>query len=275
MNKSIVIFFILLSFFACQKKKESQSHVVNLKCEHLNNPLGIDATNPRFSWQMESEENGTNQNAYQIIIGTDEHFLAEGNIWNSGKINSDANLVAYGGPALQPFTKYFWGVQLWDNHGSYAVSEVSTFETGLMKMSNWKGSWITDTRDVDLKPAPYFRKEFQTNKKVKSAKAYVVAAGLFELSINGHKIGDHKMDPTYTRFDRRNLYVTHDVTQALTEGKNAIGVLLGNGWYNHQSTAVWYFHEAPWRARPKFCMDLRIEYQNGSKIGRASCRERV
>lgn len=255
---------MLISFFACKQNDEQTSHVTNLKCEHLHNPLGIDAENPRFSWQIKSDANGTEQVAYQIIIGIDEHFLAEGNVWNSGKVNADDNLVVYSGPALEPFTKYFWGIQIWDTHGSHAVSDVSTFETGMMVMSNWKGSWITDTRDIDLKPAPYFRKDFRTEKKVNSARAYVAAAGLFELTVNGQKIGDHKLDPTYTRFDRRNLYVTHDVTEALNNGLNSIGVLLGNGWYNHQSTAVWYFHEAPWRARPKFCMDLRIEFENGS-----------
>ncbi len=77
-------------------------------------------------------------------------------------------------------------------------------------------------------------------------------------------IGNHRLDPMYTRFDRRVLYVTHDVTAQLKNGNNAIGVLLGNGWYNHQSTAVWYFHEAPWRARSAFCMDLRITYEDGT-----------
>ena len=90
-------------------------------------------------------------------------------------------------------------------------------------------------------------------------------AGLYELSLNGRKTGDHRLDPMYTRFDRRTLYVTYDVTGQLQMGENAIGVLLGNGWYNHQSTAVWYFDKAPWRARPKFCMDLRIVYEDGTE----------
>ena len=68
----------------------------------------------------------------------------------------------------------------------------------------------------------------------------------------------------YTRFDRRTLYVAYDITKSIQEGKNALGVLLGNGWYNHQSTAVWYFDQAPWRARPRFCMDIRISYTDGS-----------
>ena len=85
---------------------------------------------------------------------------------------------------------------------------------------------------------------------------------MYELFINGQRIGNHRLDPTYTRFDRRNLYVTYDVTSMLNSDISAIGVLLGNGWYNHQSTAVWDFHKAPWRARPKFCLNLRITYEN-------------
>ncbi|MDR2234411.1 MAG: glycoside hydrolase family 78 protein, partial [Tannerella sp.] len=97
------------------------------------------------------------------------------------------------------------------------------------------------------------------------ARAYIAAAGLYELYINGEKIGNHRLDPMYTRFDRRNLYVTYDVTQQLQQGQNAVGVLLGNGWYNHQSTAVWFFDRAPWRDRPAFCMDIRITYEDGSQ----------
>lgn len=142
--------------------------------------------------------------------------------------------------------------------------ETSKFETGMIEQTNWKGKWITDTHDYNVKPAPFFRKEFSIATEIESARAYIAVAGLYELSINGRRIGDHRLDPTYTRFDRRNLYVTYDVTENLRQGENAIGVLLGNGWYNHQSTAVWYFDKAPWRARPKFCLDLRITYSDGS-----------
>ena len=238
--------------------------VVNLKCEHLINPIGIDSKNPRFSWQLVSKMNGIAQEAFQIILGTDSLFTEESQIWDSGKIDLDKNRTVYNGPVLKPFTRYFWGVQLWDNQGTHSISEISTFETGLMNISNWKGSWITDTRDINLKAAPYFRKEFKPHKKILSARAYVAVAGLYELFINGNKIGNHRLDPMYTRFDRRTLYVTHDVTAFINNEENAIGILLGNGWYNHQSTAVWYFDEAPWRARPKFCLDLRIEYDDGS-----------
>ena len=264
MKKLSILSFILIGVFACQTSEKSTFEVINLKCEHLIDPLGIDAKKPRFSWQMKSDTRGICQSSYQIRVSTDEHFLPESMVWDSGIIDSNQILVSYNGPGLNPFSKYYWGVQVWDNHGNHAVSQIASFETGMLEMVNWKGAWITDTRDIHLKNAPYFRKEFEIGEKVKSARVYVAGAGLFELSINGQKAGDHKLDPTYTRFDRRNLYVTHDITDLIKRGINALGIVLGNGWYNHQSTAVWYFHEAHWRARPKFCLDLRIEYQDGS-----------
>lgn len=253
----------ILLMYACQQKKQNFT-IVNLTCEHLTNPLGIDAKTPRFSWQQQSKEAGSAQSSYQVKVWREEQTVKKTILWDSGQILSDANMVVYSGAALQPFTKYQWQVTVQDNTGAVSDSDVAEFETGMMEMKNWKGHWINDTRDIDLKPAPYFRKEFQVSKELKSARAYIAVAGLYELSINGERISDHRLDPMYTRFDRRTLYLTHDVTAQLKNGQNAIGVLLGNGWYNHQSTAVWYFHEAVWRAHPKFCLDLRLEYTDGS-----------
>ncbi|OZI09351.1 alpha-rhamnosidase [Siphonobacter sp. BAB-5385] len=237
----------------------------NLTCEHLKNPLGIDAPQPRFNWHMEDSRPGARQTAYQLFVSTDSVQVQKTALWQSGKITSGLNQAVYKGPALKPYTKYYWAVVLWDQDGKVAPqSSVASFETGLMNQLNWKGSWISDSRDSKIKPAPYFRKAFQTTKKIRSARAYVAAAGLYELFINGQKVGNHRLDPMYTRFDRRTLYVTYDVTKQLQEGKNAIGILLGNGWYNHQSTAVWYFDQAPWRSRPSFCLDVRVTYEDGS-----------
>ncbi len=252
-------FFSLCTFAQCS--------VSVLKCEYLLNPVGIDAAKPRLSWQLEDSRRGAKQTAFDVIVGTDSIAVAKGtgNIWQTGRMNKDLQLLTYAGKALAPFTKYFWAVKIWDKDGKpSAIRMVASFETGMMQQGNWKGAWISDSRDINIKPAPYFRKSFSLNKKIKTARAYIAVAGLYELYINGEKIGDHRLDPMYTRFDRRTLYVTYDVTAQLQNGKNAVGVLLGNGWYNHQSTAVWYFHEAPWRNRPAFCMDLRITYEDGS-----------
>ncbi|GAB2796266.1 glycoside hydrolase family 78 protein [Rhabdobacter roseus] len=239
---------------------------VGLRCEYLPNPLGIDASRPRLSWYLQDTRPGARQRAYQIRVGTDSLAVGrgQGTSWQSTQTKTDQSLVTYQGKALEPFTRYFWSVTVWDKDNKPATSAVASFETGLMDAKNWQGTWISDGNDVALKPAPYFRKVFTAAKKIKSARAYVAVAGLYELYLNGQKIGNHRLDPTYTRFDRRTLYLTHDVTAQLQAGQNAIGVLLGNGWYNHQSTAVWYFDKAPWRARPTFCLDLRITYEDGS-----------
>ncbi|GAA4313183.1 glycoside hydrolase family 78 protein [Mucilaginibacter gynuensis] len=209
---------------------------------------------------------GALQKAYQVYVGTDsaEVSRGKGDAWETDKVSSAAGLVAYNGKTLNAFTKYYWRVDVWDKEDVRSSSAVTSFETGMGTMRNWQGTWITDEHDMKTKPAPYFRKVFEAGKKIKSARAYIAVAGLYELSINGQKIGNHRLDPMYTRFDRRNLYVTYDVTAQLQSGKNAIGVLLGNGWYNHQSTAVWDFDKAPWRNRPTFCLDLRITYEDGS-----------
>jgi alpha-L-rhamnosidase len=263
----ITLSFTLLSLSTSYLSAQTPCIPVSLTCEYLVNPLGIDAAHPRLTWQLQDTRFDAKQNSYQIIIGTDSAEVSKGagNYWQTGEVHSATQLVTYAGKALQPFTRYYWTVQVWDKDGHPSpLAAVSSFETGMMESSNWKGSWISDSRDIHIKPAPYFRKTFLLNKKIKSARAYIAVAGLYELYINGNKIGDHRLDPMYTRFDRRTLYVTHDITNTLQTGKNAIGVLLGNGWYNHQSTAVWYFHEAPWRQRPTFCMDVHITYEDGS-----------
>ncbi|UYQ91954.1 alpha-L-rhamnosidase N-terminal domain-containing protein [Chitinophaga horti] len=256
------LFLIALLVTASAAAQVRAANPVNLKCEYLVNPIGLDAKQPRFTWQMNDKRPGAAQSAYQLFVYSD----AQGKqlVWQTDKINGQDILATYQGKPLSPFSKYWWKVQLWDHAGKSSQSPLASFETGMMGDA-WQGKWITDTDDKDLKPAAYFRKTFPAARKIASARAYIAVAGLYELYINGEKIGNHRLDPMYTRFDRRNLYVTYDVTKQLQSGTNAIGVLLGNGWYNHQSTAVWDFHNAPWRARPAFCLDLRITYSDGSQ----------
>ncbi|ANI90810.1 alpha-rhamnosidase [Arachidicoccus ginsenosidimutans] len=258
--KLLFLFFLSISVFS------AQAQVVGLKCEYLENPIGIDNIHPRFVWHIPDATSGVFQSAYQIAVGTDSISVSKGtgNFWETGKVDSSVNLITYRGKKLQPFTKYYWRVSVWKNGDKHPVSSTASFETGMLSEANWRGWWISDGEDRNIKPAPYFRRVFDASKSIKSARAYIAAAGLYELYINGKKIGNHRLDPAYTRFDRRNLYVTYDVTQNLQEGKNAIGVILGNGWYNFQTQAVWDYERAPWRNRPAFCFDLRITYSDGS-----------
>ena len=239
---------------------------VALQCEHLRNPLGIDNPTPRLAWRLLDPRQGARQTAYRVVVGTDSAAVAQGkgNVWDSGRRPTPDMLLTYDGPALQPLTRYYWQVRVWDKDQMPSTSETASFETGLMQTHPWQGTWIDDGHDIHYRPAPYFRKTFRAPKPILRARAYIAAAGLYELHINGRRIGNHRLDPLYTRFDRRNLYVTYDVTPQLQPGDNTIGVLLGNGWYNHQSLAVWDFHRAPWRNRPAFLLNLRITYTDGT-----------
>lgn len=265
--KSLKLLLPLVILLASCEPKEPVCIPYDLKCEYLVNPIGVDVNQPRLLWKIRDKRFGAAQQGYKIVMGTDSAAVKKGigDQWNSVQENNTNMLIRYQGKPLLAHTKYYWNVQVWDKNGKLGKrSPLASFETGLMGQSNWKGSWISDSRDENLKPAAYFRKEFTSEKKIKSARAYVAVAGLFECSINGKQVGDHRLDPNYTRFDRRTAYLSYDVTHLIQQGVNALGVLLGNGWYNHQSTAVWYFHEAPWRARPKFCLDLRLEYEDGT-----------
>lgn len=254
---------VMLSYISVSA---ANGFLYDLRCEYLNNPIGIDETAPRLTWKINDTRDGAKQTAYRVLVGLDSAAVAEGNgeQWDSGELTSDAISVRYAGKVLKPFIRYYWTVEGKDAAGKpYEKAPIASFETGMLG-TKWKGAWISDGQSIDRRPAPYFRKTFQADKPIKEARAYIAVAGLYQLYLNGKRVGDHRLDPMYTRFDRRTLYVTHDVTALIGQGANAVGVVLGNGWYNHQAMAVWNFDRAPWRNRPTFCMDLRITYEDGT-----------
>lgn len=166
-----------------------------------------------------------------------------------------------------------------------AIDTTTTWKTSQKKWAGWNQPGFDDAgwdraRDVasagfapwgrvalpsNAPPAPLLRKTFGIGKPVASARAYVSGLGYFELFINGKRIGDHVLDPGFTRYDRRVLYVTHDVTSAVREGANAIAVILGNGWYSPHAQDVWGFHRAPWKNPPRLLLQLRVRYADGSE----------
>ena len=262
-----LVFFIVSIFLQSFVTAVAQTAAItNTRCGYLINPLGIDDNQPRFTWQMDDAGQNVSQTSYQLFVGTDSLSVLhqKGEAWESGKTSEAINLSTYHGKPLQPFTKYYWAVAVETSNNKQLQSSVASFETGMLSMLNWQGWWISDDKSIDVKPAPYFRKTFSVSKKIVKARAYIAVAGLYELYINGNRIGDHYLDPMFTRFDQRNLYVTYDVTAQLKDGGNAIGIMLGNGWYNFQSKAVWDYERAPWRNRPAFCLDVKITYNDGS-----------
>ena len=180
---TIIKNFITLVFIGLASNTHSQNDllsVYDLKSEYLVNPIGLDVKTPRFTWKIKDQRRGAIQKAYKISVGTDSTKVAEGNgsHWNTGKINSDNQMIVYSGKVLQAFQKYYWSLTVWDkNNEKVQSNRLSSFEMGMMESSNWRGSWISDSRDINKKESPYFRKEFNNQKKNKKGKSIYCCCG--------------------------------------------------------------------------------------------------
>ena len=199
----------------------------NLRCEYLTNPLGIDVTQPRFAWVLEHSERGETQSAYQVLVATSAENLSrdQGDAWDSGKVASDdSTQIAYAGKALESGHRYYWKVRTWDKGGAAsAYSQPAWFEMGLLSAGDWKGEWIGGANQL--------RTEFNLAGPVMRARATIAGVGYYELHINGARIGSSVLDPAWTTYEKRVLYATYDVTPYVQSGANAIGVMLGQGWF--------------------------------------------
>ena len=196
----------------------------------MENPVGLDILQPRFSWQLSSDKRNVQQLAYEIKV-VDGKSVA----WSSGRQETDASVhVPYAGTALKSGKKYTWQVRVWDNSGKPSLwSSPANFQMALLDPADWKASWIEPgyKEDTVMRPSPMFRKEFTSGKKIVSAMAYITAHGMYEAEINGQRVGDAYLTPGWTAYKKRIQYQVYDVTPLLKSGKNAIGITLGNGWY--------------------------------------------
>jgi alpha-L-rhamnosidase len=236
-----------------------------LQCEYADNPIGIDALSPRFTWSY-SDKSGFRQHDFQLSIATNSTALSSGNadFWASEKITGNQQRIAYTGAAsLQSHQRYFWRVTSRDANGKSYQSPIRSFEMGKLSPNDWSAVWITDANDKEYEPAPLFRKGFNIDKKVEYATVSISGTAYYEMFLNGQRVGNSYLDPGYTHYDKRILYVTHDVTSLLNKGVNAAAVVLGNGFYNCQSKAVWDFERARWRNRPRLLCEINIRYTDG------------
>lgn len=210
--------------------------ITALQVEYFQNPIGIDSASPRLSWQMQSSTRGTEQSAYEIRVAADEKSLAAGRdlLWDSGKILSDQSTQqAYDGPVLESRRRYFWQVRVWDEHDqSGGWSRIGWWEMGLLAVRDWTGDWIAPPIEQSNAHRPsMLRREFRLGGTVARARLYVTSHGLYELSLNGQRVGDLVFTPGWTSYSHRLQYQTYDVTNQLKSGDNAMGAYLGDGWY--------------------------------------------
>jgi len=212
--------------------------ITNLRTEYKINPVGIDVQQPRLSWEITSERLNVMQANYQIRVAATIKDLKSGSnlLWNTGKVNSDQSIhLPYQGPALNSGKRIYWQVRIWDNDDTpSAWSKFAYWEMGLLHPSDWQASWISQAKEQDIsgsRPCPIFRKEFMVDKEISSARAYVTCLGLYEMELNGQRVGDQVFTPGWTSYNNRLQYQTYDITQYLKTGKNTVGATIGNGWY--------------------------------------------
>lgn len=232
---SVLLLFQILSFVCLAQVK-----VNHLLTENRVNPLGLEVTQPRFSWQLTTTKRNVMQTAYELRVSENASDLTKGKslIWNTGKVTADSSVhVAYQGESLASGKQYFWQVRIWDNQGkSSSWSEPAFWQMAFLDpASEFKAQWIEPgfQEDTTQRPSPVFRKEFSTQegKKIASATAYITAHGLYEAQLNGQRIGDAYLTPGWTSYHKRLQYQVYDVSDLLQTGENAIGVTLASGWY--------------------------------------------
>ena len=248
---------------------------VDLKCESLIEPIGIDAPRPRFSWLPVSPDRGQAQTGYSLIVSSARELCEReiGDFWESGPVENERfDTIEYVGDPLLSCTRYFWRVRWRDKSGEESAwSDIATFMTGFLYEGDWKARWIgaREVREFKSKGnvllgeaggddiqthAVYLRKEFELREKAAMALAFVSGLGCYELRVNGKKVGDRVLDPGWTDYKKRALYSTYDITE-LVGTKNAVGVILGNG--RHVKS---FGYDAP-----KMTCRIEIETESGER----------
>jgi len=293
----------LLSSFMMEAVPNVSVFPVNLKCELTPNPIGIDVPNPDFSFILKSiddSKRGLKQTAYQILVSSSESLSIknEGDMWNSGKILSDKMaFLTYNGKKLGSSQKYWWKVRVWDQDDRVSDwSEKACWTMGILNGNEWEAQWISAKgagkyaikyssarQDINVardiveyrkadKPGPndpnyssmLLRKEFVVKPSLKRAVVHICGLGHYELNINGKKVGNYLLAPGWTDYRYTALYDSYDVTEMLSEGRNAMGMILSNGMYNIQFDSIRYVKflnsYGPLMAKAQ----LHLEYSDGS-----------
>jgi alpha-L-rhamnosidase len=279
MKKLLIILLAILSLTASAAKKKvvkPDVSVGNLRVENLEQPLGIDTADPRFSWQITSIKQDVHQTAYQIIVSDDE-----GEVWNTGKVDSDQQLwVPYAGKQLKSGTFCSWKVKVWTTAGESDWSSEECFSIGLLDEGKWSGYWIGlerllpgEERGMHTRMAArYLRKEYQLkDKELKRATAYVAGIGLHEFYVNGQRMGDGVLQPVPSDYRKTIYYNTYDITESINnyplvcEGAGkciCLGIVLGNGRYfpmqQHKPYKIHTF------GFPKCRINVIVEYTDGT-----------
>lgn len=209
-----------------------------LLCEHLENPLGIGTAEPRLSWTLTSKSPVQRQQRYRLLVAEDGVALDEGGkageaFWDSGEVSTSQSLNQPIGLSLKSQTRYHWKVKVFGEGGSETKwSPMQTFETAFLE-GEWKPNWVGRKRtDGEDRRPTLLRRTFSVTGEVVRARLTISALGLYDVEVNGQGISEDRLVPGWTNYHVRNQYLTYDLGPFLESGSNAIGVLLGDGWYS-------------------------------------------
>ena len=225
---------------------------IRIKTEFLTNPIGVDFTYPLITWNCEG---GVKQTAYRIVASSG---------WDSGKVQSDSMRATYP-EELKSREIVDYTITIWDENDQKGEPSTASFEMGLLQPSDWQAKWISGNYSVNpLKkyPVDCFKKEFDTT-DIKKARIYATACGLYEIELNGKRVGDYVLAPGHTDYRKSVQYQTYDVTDLLKNGKNTITALLADGWYRG-SCGAWGLKNQ-YGIQTKLLIQLEIEKDDGSR----------
>jgi alpha-L-rhamnosidase len=272
LRHSIGITLVVLLLVACASSQQLQAasaSITGLKCEYKSNPLGIDVRQPRLGWRVLAPGRGWSQSAYQIRVARDPADLNRGSqlVWDTGKVASPESAHrVYAGPDLTAGKRYYWQVRAWDAQDQpTSWSEIARWEMGLLREQDWQASWIEPDLKEDVtrsNPCPMLRKEFDVKEEVKAARAYVTSLGLYEAHLNGKRVGDQMLTPGWTSYQDHLQYQTYDITSSLQKGRNAVGVILGDGWY--RGNLAFSGQRNTYGDRVALLLQISIEYSDGT-----------
>jgi alpha-L-rhamnosidase len=245
----------------------------SLRSEYLIDPLAIDTREPRLSWQVDSNTRGARQTAYHIIVATNAANLTanKGDLWDTGKVASSETIqIAYRGKPLQSRQQCFWKVRVWDQNGQPSSwGSPAQWTMGLMEPADWSAKWTGDKLpSVENISATMLRQEFKLSSRAKRAIVYASALGVYELHINGQRVGDQLLAPEFTDYHSRTQYQAYDVTALLRPGANAIGAVLGDGWYAGGIGLARSLVKKPrniYGDHPRFIAQLEVDLADGKK----------
>lgn len=264
--------FFAILFAALAAGAEAASPLLGIgrmTTDGRDSPLGVPADDVSFAWEITSSARDVRQTAFEVRVGS---AAARSDVWASGRIASreQIDIALPASIRLAPATRYFWQVRAWDDAGHRSDwSPAACFETGLLTAADWHGAaWIgrpapADTKPGDARPPPLplLRCPFTVTRKIVRARAYVSARGIYQLSINGRKVGDQYLAPGWTDYPKRIQVQTYDITSYLQPGDNVVGAALADGWYRGKVGLGWH---AVYGDTLSLIARLRIEYADGS-----------